>query len=83
VTIAHASLNFDRTGLLEDLNVVLPIDRLDELAANGTIGSVASTHYSFMGAQGDEMSTIRLDSGPTVARALRQDRVDVVLLTPV
>jgi len=29
---------------------VLPLDRLIELAAEGTIGSLAATHYSFMGA---------------------------------
>jgi hypothetical protein len=34
----------------EDWNVVFPLDRLNELAAEGTIGSVAATHYSFMGA---------------------------------
>ena len=31
-------------------NVIFPIDRMGELAAEGTIGSVADTHYSFMGA---------------------------------
>jgi hypothetical protein len=41
---------FDRTGLQEDWNVAFPIDRLRELAAEGTIGSMADTHYSFMGA---------------------------------
>src|ERR1700730_14585366 len=47
---SHISINFDRTGLQEDWNVAFPIDRLRELAAEGTIGSVAATHYSFMGA---------------------------------
>jgi D-proline reductase (dithiol) PrdB len=47
---SHISINFDRTGLQEDWNVAFPIDRLRELAAEGTIGSMADTHYSFMGA---------------------------------
>jgi hypothetical protein len=55
-----------------------------ELASEGVIGGVASRHYSFMGAQLDAtFGTIRLDSGPRVAELLRDDGVDVVLLTPV
>jgi D-proline reductase (dithiol) PrdB len=39
--ISHISVNFDRTGFQEDWNVVFPLDRLRELAAEGAIGSVA------------------------------------------
>ena len=84
LTLAHFSPNFDRSGFALDLNVVYPIDRLNELAARQVIGSVASKHISFMGAQLDHtLSTMRLDSGPAAARMLREDGVDVVLLTPV
>ena len=84
VRMAHASQNFDRSGFMADLNVVYPVDRLAELAAAGTIGSVAPRNLSFMGAQADHrLSTIRLDSGPAAATLLRDDGVDVVLLTPV
>jgi D-proline reductase (dithiol) PrdB len=82
--LSHMSPNWDRSGLAADLNVVLPHDRLVELAAEGVIGAVAPRHYSFMGAQRDAtLSTIRLDTGPEVAKLLRDDGVDVVLLTPV
>jgi D-proline reductase (dithiol) PrdB len=82
--LAHFSPNFDRSGFALDLNVVYPIDRLNELAARKVIGSVASKHISFMGAQLDHtLSTMRLDTGPAAARVLRDDGVDVVLLTPV
>jgi D-proline reductase (dithiol) PrdB len=84
VTVAHASANFDRAGVAADLNVVYPIDRLDELAAQGRIGSVASRHLSFMGAQLDHtFTTLRLDTGPAAAKLLIADEVDVVVLTPV
>ena len=77
-------MNFDRSGLLADLNVAYPADRLDELAAQGVIGSVATNHLSFMGAQPDHtLTTMRLDTGPAAARQLLADGVDVVLLTPV
>ena len=84
VQLSHFSPNFDRTGFAADLNIVYPADRLNELAAAGEIGSVASRHLSFMGAQADStFSTILLDTGPAAARVLREDGVDVVLLTPV
>ena len=84
LTLAHYSPNFDRVGWVLDKNVVFPIDRLNELAEDGTIGSVAKTHISFMGAQPDHtLETIRLDSGPAAAKLLVDDEVDLVLLTPV
>ena len=84
LTLAHYSPNFDRVGWVLDKNVVFPIDRLHELAEDGIIGSVANTHISFMGAQPDHtLETIRLDSGPAAAKLLKDDEVDLVLLTPV
>src|SRR6202035_3754221 len=76
----HISINFDRTGFQEDWNVVFPLDRLNELAAEGTIGSVAATHYSFMGAT-DPVQMV--DGAREVAGKLKADQVDAVLLTSV
>ena len=45
LTLAY-SPNFDRTGWIMDKNVVFPIDRLNEMADEGIIGSVAETHLS-------------------------------------
>ena len=42
LVMSHISVNFDRTGFQQDLNVVFPIDRLRELVADGTVGSMAS-----------------------------------------
>jgi D-proline reductase (dithiol) PrdB len=81
--LGHISPNFDRSGFISDPNVVFPIDRLYEMAAEGVIGSVATNQIAFLGAQDDTMSTIRLDSGPAAAKLLRDDGVDAVLLTPV
>lgn len=82
--LAHQSPNFDRSGWLVDPNVVFPLERLRELAAEGTIGSVAPRHLSFAGnQQPDTLTTIVLDSGPAAAKLLHEDGVDVALLTPV
>lgn len=83
LVLGHWSPNFDRSGFQLDLNVVYPIDRLEELAADGAIGAVADTHYAFAGNQPDTVSEIRLDTGPACARKLLSAGVDVVVLTPV
>jgi len=78
--ISHISINFDRTGFQEDWNVVFPLDRLNELAAEGAIGSVAATHYSFMGAT----DPVQMEGyAGEVAQRLKQDKVDAVILSPV
>lgn len=77
---SHISINFDRTGLQEDWNVAFPLDRLSELAAEGVIGSVAATHYSFMGAS----DPLQMEPhARELAGRLKRDQVDAVLLAPV
>lgn len=78
---SHTSIGFDRTAVLEDINVVFPIDRLRELVAAGRIGELAPAFYSVMGAQPDT-AAIRERMAPDVAARLLEEGVDVVLLTP-
>ncbi len=83
IVMGHWSPNFDHTGFQIDLNVVYPIDRLEELAAEGVIGDVAPRHFAFAGNQPDTVSEVRLDTGPACAAELLADAVDLVVLTPV
>jgi D-proline reductase (dithiol) PrdB len=83
IVMGHWSPNFDHTGFQLDLNVVFPIERLEELAADGVIGDVAPRHFAFAGNQPETVSELRLDTGPACAQELLADAVDVVLLTPV
>ena len=82
IVVGHWSPNFDAAGVAADLNVVFPIDRLEELAEQDTIGRVAEVHLAFAGNQFD-LTGIRLDGGPAGAAFLKENDVDVVLLTPV
>jgi D-proline reductase (dithiol) PrdB len=78
--LSHISINLDRTGFQEDWNVVFPLDRLNELAAEGEIGSVAATHYSFMGAT----DPVQMEGhAREVAGLLKEDQVDAVILSPI
>ena len=79
--MSHSSANFDRSGFAEDVNLVFPIERFRELAQEGRIGSLASIHYSFMGA-GLLPEAYEASAGQ-VAGLLKKDEVDAVFLTPV
>lgn len=80
ILISHVSINFDRAGFQRDLNVVYPIDRLRELAADGVIGGMADTHFTIMGSTDPAGMAITADQ---IAGQLRQERTDSVLLSPV
>ena len=75
--IAHEK--YDLTGVLEDINTVFPVDTLGELAADGIIGSLAETNYGFMGYIPRPESLIA-ETAPEVARRLKDDGVDAVLI---
>jgi D-proline reductase (dithiol) PrdB len=78
--MSHVSVNFDRSGFQQDVNVVFPLNHLRSLAAAGEIGGVSRFHYSFMGATDPARVA---DSGAQVGKLLHDDGVDVALLAPV
>ncbi|MFQ5880150.1 MAG: glycine/sarcosine/betaine reductase selenoprotein B family protein [Dehalococcoidia bacterium] len=78
---SHVSIGFDHTPIYRDINVTFPIDRLRELVDRGVIGSLSQSYYSFMGALRDPRRVIE-ETGPEVARRLKDEGVDVVLITP-
>lgn len=66
----------------EDLNCVMPIERLNQLEAQGQIAHSALSHYSYVG------YTLRPDAllrhaVPAIIAQLRQEQVDAVVLVPV
>ncbi|MBI3962371.1 MAG: hypothetical protein HY335_06450 [Deinococcus sp.] len=74
---------YDHRDADQDINIVFPIDRLRELVALGLIAGVAPHHYGFMGhIDKHHVDTLVTKTAPEVARRLRRDRVDAVLLTP-
>jgi D-proline reductase (dithiol) PrdB len=81
LTITHKY--YDHSAADRDLNVVLPVDRLRELAAAGRVGGVAPRVYSMMGhIDGPHVRTLMDTSAPDIARRLRGDRAQAVVLTP-
>jgi D-proline reductase (dithiol) PrdB len=74
---------YDHRDADQDINVVFPIKRLEELEMEGIIGQVAPRHFSFMGhIVGRHIETLVNRTGPEVAKRLKADGVDIVFLTP-
>ncbi|MBF8270804.1 MAG: Glycine/sarcosine/betaine reductase selenoprotein B (GRDB) [Gammaproteobacteria bacterium] len=64
-----------------DLNCLLPIERLRELATAGVVGAAAPSHYSFMGYLLDPKALLE-HSIPAIIRHLRSEAVDIAILIP-
>lgn len=74
---------YDHADAEKDLNIVFPLERLEEFASEGIIGGVAQIHYSFMGhITGPHLFTLMNVSASDVAARLKRAGVDIVLLTP-
>lgn len=74
--------HFDTAAAQADINVVYPIDRLKELANDGTLGRVASPAVSFMG-YFTNVFRMRDEVAPAVVDAVRGTAADAALLVPV
>ncbi len=71
---------YDNGDVNKDINAMFPIDRLRELAEAGFIKAVAKTHIGFMGGGGNQQK-FREETGPEVAKILKEEGVDAVLMT--
>jgi D-proline reductase (dithiol) PrdB len=81
LTITHNYYNHGDADA--DVNVVFPIERLNELCAEGAVGHVAPRHFSFMGhIEGEHLAGLIGQTAPTVAAELKKDGVRAVFLTP-
>lgn len=80
IIMSHGSVNFDRSGFQQDLNVCFPVERLKELAEEGFIGSVADFHYTVSGAIDPRSNE---GSAREIAGLMKRDAVDAVLLIPI
>lgn len=71
---------YDNGDVNKDVNCMFPLDRLKELAKEGFIASVAPTHIGFMGGGGNQQK-FREETGPAIAKILKDENVDAVLMT--
>ena len=74
-------LHIDRRFGEADLDVVLPMRRLAELANEGFVGRPAPTHYSVMGYILEPKELVE-KTAPAIAELMRREQVDAVALVP-
>ncbi len=72
---------YDIRGAMADYNVTLPLDPLRALAAEGRIGGLTPTAYSFVGAAAQLPLVKR--TGPEWVARLQEDGAEAALLVPV
>lgn len=72
---------YDHKYAKEDINANLPLDRLQELVADGTIGSVAEETLVLMGLQ-PNVAPLLNSTIPQIVAAFKADDVEAVLLVP-
>lgn len=74
-------LKYPTAGAARDLNVIFPIERLQELAREGIIGELAENFFSFIGYN---MNPERLEQtlAEEIAEAVVADGADAALLSP-
>lgn len=74
-------LKYPTTGALRDLNVIFPIERLQEFAREGVVGELTANFFSFIGYN---MDAERLEAtlAEEIAGAVVAEGADAVLLAP-
>jgi D-proline reductase (dithiol) PrdB len=77
--IAHA--HYDHSLAEQDINIVFPIRPFLELEAEGLVGKVADTHYSF--SYVNDVVTLVTKTVPDLLRRIKAQGVDVLFLVPV
>ncbi len=75
-------LHINTADLLQDFDTALPIRRLNELVAEGVVGSAANEHYSVMGYQQDGAQVWQNKTGPEIAAHCHANDIDALILAP-
>lgn len=71
---------YDNGDVNKDINSMFPIDRLRELKTGGYIKDLAPVFIGFMGGGGNQ-TKFHDETGPAIAKILKKEEVDAVVLT--
>jgi D-proline reductase (dithiol) PrdB len=81
LTITHDYYNHQDAD--QDLNLVFPVERLEELVRAGVLGALHPIAYGIMGhIDGEHIPTLRNRTAVEIAASLAAARVDYALLVP-
>jgi D-proline reductase (dithiol) PrdB len=79
IDVNHLHINTE--FILKDINVMLPLARMEEFEREGIIGKLAPTCYSFYGFQWQSDEFLSQAIAP-MSEKMREEGVDAVVLTP-
>lgn len=71
---------YDNGDVNKDINCMFPLDRLVEIKEEGIIKEISSIHIGFMGGGGNQ-EKFKEETGPAIAKILKDEGVDAVVLT--
>jgi len=74
-------LHINTNWIKQDINVILPLQRMAEFEIEGIIGRLASTAYSFYGFQWQNMDFLKEAIEP-ISICMKEEGVEAVFLTP-
>jgi D-proline reductase (dithiol) PrdB len=74
-------LHINTNWIKQDINVMLPLQRMAEFEKEGIIGRLAPTAYSFYGFQWENTDFLREAIEP-ISIGMKEEGVEAVLLTP-
>ncbi len=74
-------LKYPTHGAARDLNVIFPIERLQELAAEGIVGGLSANFFSFIGYNMDP-ERLERTLAEDIAEQVAAEGTDVALLSP-
>lgn len=80
--IAATHLHIRTDDLVQDIDIALPINRLNELVAEGWVGAVPDEHFSVMGFQAEGAEVWRTVTGPDIAARCHAADIDALILAP-
>ncbi len=78
--LAVTHTHYNHVDADRDINCMFPLDRLRELRDQGIIGGIGPTAYSMMGFNPDPTHLVE-QTAPELARRIKNDAVDLVLMT--
>ncbi len=73
----HINTNYAK----QDINIILPLARMEEFEKEGIIGRLASSAYSFYGFQWQNTDFLKEAIDP-ISKMMKDEKVEAVLLTP-
>lgn len=79
--LAYSHEHYDHTAVDEDPQVLVPLQHLKDMVAEGKIGSLAQNYVSFSGYMPDMVRVID-ETIPAIMEAVKMEQADAALLVP-